>query len=101
MRVARHSPMTEDSQKLRKRKSLALPSTFSRISGSGSMRAISIAPIIIEKIAKKARSLSTVRRPGINTILSELRIALREHTLSMENEVYSYPVLHPDPCVLK
>ncbi len=29
------------------------------------MRAISTAPIIVEKIAKKARSLSTVRRPGI------------------------------------
>jgi hypothetical protein len=52
-------------QKLCKRKSLALPSTFSRIAGSGSMRAISVAPIIVEKIAKKARSLSTVRRPGM------------------------------------
>ena len=52
--------------KLRKRKSLALASTFSRIAGSGSMRAISTAPIIVEKIAKKARSLSRVRRPGMN-----------------------------------
>ena len=32
----------------------------------GSMRAISTAPIIVEKIAKKARSLSTIRRPGMN-----------------------------------
>ena len=53
-------------QKLRKRKSLALPSTLSCIAGSGSMRAISIAPIIVEKIAKNARSLSTIRRPGMN-----------------------------------
>ena len=42
-----------------------LASTFSR-AGSGSMRAISTAPIIVEKIAKKVRSLSTVRRPGMN-----------------------------------
>ena len=55
-------------QKLRMRKSLVLASTFSRIAGSGSMRAISIAPIIVEKIAKKARSLSEVRRPGMNGI---------------------------------
>ena len=55
-----------EGQKLRKRKSLALPSTFSRIAGSGSMRAISVAPIMVEKIAKKACSLSTVRRPGMN-----------------------------------
>jgi hypothetical protein len=65
-RVARHLPVTEGRQKLRKRKSLALPSTFSRIAGSGSSLEISIAPIIVEKIAKKARSLSLVRRPGIN-----------------------------------
>jgi len=52
-------------QNLRKRKSLAFPSTFSRI-GCGSMRAISTAPISVEKIAKKACSLSTVRRPGMN-----------------------------------
>lgn len=53
------------SQKLRNRKSLALPSTFSRIARSGSMRAISTAPVIVEKIAKKARSLSATRRPGM------------------------------------
>jgi len=39
-------------QKLRKRKSLALASTFSRMAGSGSRRAISIAPAIVEKIAE-------------------------------------------------
>ena len=61
--IARQSPMR---QKQRKRKSLALPSTFSRIAASGSSRAISIAPIIVEKIAKNARSLSTIRRPGMN-----------------------------------
>src|SRR5438445_6153479 len=62
------SPLLHDSggQKLRKRKSLALLSTVSRIAGSGSIRAISTAPIIVEKIAKKARSLSVVRRPGMN-----------------------------------
>jgi hypothetical protein len=62
-------PRNQEDQKPRKRKSLALPSTFSRIAGSGSMRAISTAPIIVEKIAKKARSLSTVRRPGMNGII--------------------------------
>jgi hypothetical protein len=56
-------------QKPRKRKSLALASTFSRVAGSGSMRAISTAPIIVEKIAKNARSRSAVRRPGINGII--------------------------------
>jgi hypothetical protein len=40
--------------KLRKRRSLALTSTFSRIVGSGSIRAISIAPTIVEKMEKKA-----------------------------------------------
>ena len=39
-----------ENQKLRKRRSLAFASTFSRISGPGSMRAISVAPIIVEKI---------------------------------------------------
>ncbi len=53
-------------QKLRKRKSLALASTFARMARSGSRRAISMAPIIVEKIAKKARSFSAVRRPGMN-----------------------------------
>ena len=52
-------------QKLCKRNSLALANTFSLIAGSGNIRAISIAPIIVEKIEKNARSLSTVRRPGI------------------------------------
>jgi Family of unknown function (DUF6010) len=51
--------------KLRKRRSLALARTFSRIAGSGSMRASSVAPIMVEKIAKKARSLSAVRLPGM------------------------------------
>ena len=53
-------------QKLRKRKSLVFASTFSRIARSGSSRAISTAPIIVEKIAKKARSFSEVRWPGMN-----------------------------------
>jgi hypothetical protein len=44
-------------QKLRKRRPLALTSTFSRIAGSGSIRAISIAPTVVEKMEKKARSL--------------------------------------------
>ena len=52
------------SQKLCRRKSHALASTFSRIAGSGSRRAISVAPIIVEKMAKKARSLSVVRLLG-------------------------------------
>jgi hypothetical protein len=37
-------------QKLDRRKVLAFASTFSRIAGSGRMRAISIAPTIVEKI---------------------------------------------------
>lgn len=53
-------------QKLRNRKSLALPSTLSLVTGSGIMRAISTVPIIVEKITKKARSLSAARRPGMN-----------------------------------
>jgi hypothetical protein len=46
------------------RKSLALPSTPSLVTGSGIMRAISTAPIIVEKITKKARSLYRARRPA-------------------------------------
>jgi hypothetical protein len=53
-------------QKLDKRNVLAASNTFSRIAGSGSKRAISVAPTIVEKITKKARSFSAVRRPGIN-----------------------------------
>jgi len=53
-------------QKLRKRNSLAQASTFSRIASSGNIRAISMAPIMVEKMEKKARSLSAVRWPGIN-----------------------------------
>jgi hypothetical protein len=53
-------------QKLRKRNSRTVDSTFTRIAGSGSRRAISIAPIIVEKITKNARSLSGVLRPGMN-----------------------------------
>jgi len=50
------------------------------------MRAISIAPIIVEKIAKNARSLSTVRLPGIKRhhsafVLHQLRNDLRLHPL--------------------
>ena len=37
-------------QKLDRRKSLAFASTFSRIAGSGNMRAISMAPIMVENI---------------------------------------------------
>jgi hypothetical protein len=48
-----------------RRKSLTLANTFSRIVGSGSKRVISIAPIIVEKVAKKALSLSAGRRPGM------------------------------------
>jgi hypothetical protein len=52
-----------EGQKLRKRKSLVLASTFSRIVRSGSSRAIATAPIIVEKIAKNPRSLSAVFGP--------------------------------------
>jgi hypothetical protein len=45
-------------QKLRNRKSVALPSTLSLVTGSAMKRAISTALIIVEKITKKARSLS-------------------------------------------
>jgi len=62
----------ERNQKLRKRKSLALASTYSLIAGSGSMRAIATAPIMVEKIEKKARSLSAVRLPGIKGIIRSL-----------------------------
>jgi hypothetical protein len=54
-------PLPIKNQKLRKRKSLAVASTFSRIAGSGSIRAISIAPTIVEKMEKKALSLSAAR----------------------------------------
>ena len=53
-------------QKLRKRKSRVPASTFSRIARSGRIRAISTDPIMVEKITKKARSLSAVRWPGMN-----------------------------------
>ena len=66
MATANRCHFDPKNQKLRKRNSLALASTFSRIAGSGSIRAISIAPIMVEKMAKKARSLSAVRWPGIN-----------------------------------
>ena len=55
------APIGNQESKLRKRNSLALASTFSRIAGSGSIRAISVAPIIVEKMEKKARSLSAGR----------------------------------------
>ena len=66
------SAVSEFNQKLRSRKSLALANTFSRIPGSGSKRANSIAPIIVEKIEKNARSLSAVRRPGMKGIIRSL-----------------------------
>ena len=65
MRSRRGNCLLRGGQKLRKRRSLALPSTVFR-AAAGSTRAISTVPIIVEKIAKKARSLSTVRRPGMN-----------------------------------
>ncbi len=49
-----------------------LASTFSRIVRPGSSRAIATAPIIVEKIAKKARSLSAVCRPGMNGTIRRL-----------------------------
>ena len=61
----------DDAEKLCKRKSLAFASTLSRAE-SGSMRASSTAPIIVEKIAKKARSLSAVRLLGMNGIILSL-----------------------------
>ena len=71
--IGRLAPnIDERNQKLRKRKSLALASTYSRIAGSGSMRAIATAPIMVEKIEKKARSLSAVRLPGIKGIIRSL-----------------------------
>jgi hypothetical protein len=47
-----------------KKKSLAFARTFSRIAGSGSMRAISMAPIIVEKIEKKARPYQRFAGPA-------------------------------------
>ena len=57
-----------------------LASTFCRIARSGSIRAISIAPIIVEKIAKKARSLSVVLWPGMNAekIQAGVKLALAD-----------------------
>jgi hypothetical protein len=46
-------PIRPENQKLRKRRSIALASTFSRIAGSGSIRAISVAPTIVEKMERK------------------------------------------------
>jgi hypothetical protein len=62
---AQSGPYDCGGQKLRKRKSLAVSRTCPRAE-SGSMRAISTAPVIVEKIVKKARSLSAIRRPGMN-----------------------------------
>jgi hypothetical protein len=59
-------------QKLLKRKSRALARTFSRAARSGNMRAISTAPTIVEKITKKARSLSLARCPGIKETIRSL-----------------------------
>ena len=42
------------------------------------MRAISIAPIMVEKIAKKARSLSAGRRPGIKGSIRSYSYQLRD-----------------------
>ena len=56
-------------QKLRKRNARAVASTFSRIARSGSIRAISIPPSLVEKMIKKAHALSAVRRPGIKGII--------------------------------
>src|SRR5262249_14880026 len=53
------------SQKLFSKNCFVLAKTHSLPSRSGIMRAISSAPIIVEKIAKNARSLSTVLRPGM------------------------------------
>jgi hypothetical protein len=59
-------------RKLRKRKSCAVASTIARAAGSGSMRAIEIAPIMVEKITTKLRSLSATRRPGIKGSIRSL-----------------------------
>ena len=43
-----------------------------------------------------ARAL-TASEDELEAILVELRIAVREHALKVENELYSYPVLRRDP----
>jgi len=43
-----------------------------------------------------ARAL-TAGEDELEAILVELRIAVREHALRVENELYSYPVLRRDP----
>lgn len=49
------------------------------------------------RIKELCANALTAEGEVLSAILSELRIALREHTLRMENEVYSYPAMHPDP----
>jgi hypothetical protein len=49
-------PIRLQKSKAAQRSSLALVSTFSRIVGSGNIRAISIVPTIVEKMEKKAHT---------------------------------------------
>jgi len=44
-----------------------------------------------------ARALSAKENEELEEVLTELRIALREHALQAENRFYSYPVLRRDP----
>jgi len=43
------------------------------------------------------KALAATNDADLEAIMTELRIALREHALRIENTVYSYPVLRLDP----
>jgi hypothetical protein len=44
-----------------------------------------------------ARAIAARTEDEIDSIISELRSVLREHSLAMQNNVYRYRTLHPDP----
>ena len=44
-----------------------------------------------------ARALATKNKQELERVMTELRVALREHTLNAENNLYSYPILRRDP----
>ena len=44
-----------------------------------------------------ANALAATNEDELESVMAELRVALREHALNAENILYSYPVLRLDP----
>ena len=65
MPATRAEVVDEQTQKLRKRKLRVWASIAARMARSGNRRAMATAPIMVEKMARKLRPLSALRRPGI------------------------------------